>query len=62
MNLFTKQRLADIENKLIATKVQMGAGGAKTEGRVEESRRVVSRPTSTVSYTGYSRAAVQQEP
>ena len=31
MNLFTKQRLADIENKLIATNVQMGAGGAKRD-------------------------------
>ena len=31
MNLFTKQRLADIENKLIATKVEMGAGGAKRD-------------------------------
>lgn len=40
----------------------MGAGGTKTEGRVEESRRVVLRPTSAVSYTGYSRAVVQQEP
>ena len=40
----------------------MGAGGTKTEGRVEESRRAVPRPTSAVSYTGYSRAVVQQEP
>lgn len=33
MKLFTKQRLADIENKLVVTKVEMGQWGVGCQER-----------------------------